>query len=158
MSQPPPAPRSVSRPGADAPPALQAALRARAIAGDEEAIGDEARRDAFAAFLYGMALGFVGRDDADDETPLAERVDALATTLARAVIGLAFRDACRAVEAVADALVSTEPDPAVAGLVHGGVAAAGDWADGDTGAFESRVLQATASDAFTSDRSLRPRR
>ncbi|RPH44729.1 MAG: hypothetical protein EHM87_09330 [Burkholderiales bacterium] len=158
MTAPPPAPRTASRPGHDDPPALQAALRARGIAGDDEAIGDDARRDAFAAFLYGMALVFVGREDTTDDTPLAERVDLLATTLVRRVIGLAFRDACRAVEAVADALVASEPDPAVVGLVHGGAAAAGDWIDGDAGAFESHVLEATASDAFASERALRARR
>jgi hypothetical protein len=151
-----------SRSGPEEPPALQAARRARAVAGEDEAIGDDARRDAFAAFLYGMALGFVGREgpaaEQADDMPLAERVDLLATTLVRQVIGLGFRDACRAVEAVADSLVAADPDPAVAGLVHSGVAAAGDWADGDAGAFESRVLQATASDAFASDRALRPRR
>lgn len=154
---PPSSPPS-SRSGANVPPALQAALHARSLAGDEEAIGDDARRDAFAALLYGMALGFISRDECDDATPLPERVDLLATTLVRRVIGLAFRDACRAVEAVADALVCADPDPAVAGLVHGGVAAAGDWIEGDTLAFESRVLQATASDTFVSDRALRPRR
>jgi hypothetical protein len=151
-----------SRSGLDEPPALQAARHARTVAGEDEAIGDDARRDAFAAFLYGMALGFVGRErptaEPDDDAPLNERVDLLATTLVRQVIGLGFRDACRAVEAVADSLVAADPDPAVAGLVHGGVAAAGDWTDGDAGAFESRVLQATASDAFASDRALRPRR
>jgi hypothetical protein len=159
---------ALSRSGPEEPPALQAARHARTVAGEDEAIGDDARRDAFAAFLYGMALGFVGReaptsDAADpsgpsDDVPLPERVDLLATTLVRQVIGLGFRDACRAVAAVADSLVATDPDPAVAGLVHGGVAAAGDWTDGDAGAFESRVLQATASDAFASDRALRPRR
>lgn len=154
-----------SRPGPEEPPALQAARRARTFAGEEEAIGDDARRDAFAAFLYGMALGFVGREaptadpvDQSNNMPLPERVDLLATTLVRQVIGLGFRDACRAVEAVADSLVAIEPDPAVAGLVQGGVAAAGDWTDGNAGAFESRVIQATACDAFTSDRALRPRR
>ena len=145
------------RSGPDEPPALRAALHARTLAGEEAALGDDARRDAFAALLYGMALGFVSREDGDD-TQLPERVDLLATTLVRRVIGLAFRDACRAVEAVADTLVAADPDPAVAGLVQGGVAAAGDWIDGNAGAFESRVLQATASDAFASERALRPRR
>jgi hypothetical protein len=151
-----------SRSGPEEPPALQAARHARTVAGEDETIGDDARRDAFAAFLYGMALGFVGREgptaERADDTPLAERVDLLATTLVRQVIGLSFRDACRAVDAVADSLVAADPDPAVAGLVHGGVAAAGDWTDGDVGAFESRVLQATASDLFASERALRPRR
>lgn len=144
------------RPAPDDPPALRAAHEARAVAGDEAAAGDDARRDAFCAFLYGLALGFAGRDD--DPTPLAERVDVLATRLARDGVGLPFREACRVVEAVSDALASGEPDPAVAGLVQAGVAAASDWQDGDSGAFAQRVLQATAGDAFASDRALRPRR
>ncbi len=47
-------------------------------------------------------------------------------------------------------------------MVHGGVAAAGDWIDGDALAFESRMHQATASDAFVFvfvfDQAVRPRR
>ena len=145
-----------ARPAADDPPALRAAREARRAAGDEAATGDEARRDAFATLLYGLALGFAGRDE--DPSTLAERVDGLATRLAREVLGMPFRDACRAVEAVSDALASGEPDPALAGLVHAGVAAAGDWLDGDAPAFSQRVLQATAGESFASDRPLRTRR
>lgn len=146
----------IPRPQQDLPAALHAAREARVVAGDEAAGGDDARRDAFCALLYGLALGFAARDE--DPAPLAERVDALATRLAREVAGLPFRDACRAVEAVADALASGEPDPALAGLVHTGVAAAGDWQDGDRDAFAQRVLQATAGESFASDRALRSRR
>jgi hypothetical protein len=146
----------ISRPTPDEPPALRAAREARAIAGDEAAAGDDARRDAFCAFLYGLALGFAGRDD--DPMPLADRVDALATRLARDAVTLPFREACRVVEAVADVLASGEPDPAVAGLVQAGVAAAADWQDGDARGFAQRVLQATAGESFASDRALRPRR
>lgn len=145
-----------ARAAADDPPALHAAREARRVAGDEAATGDEARRDAFATLLYGLALGFAGRDV--DAAPLAERVDALATRLAREVTGMAFRDACRAVAAVSDALASGEPDPALAGLVHAGVAAAGDWLDGETVGFSQRVHQATCGESFASDRPLRSRR
>ncbi len=139
-------------------PALLAARSARAVAGDEAAGGDDARRDAFAALLYGMATAFAGRDDAPDAPALDERVDALATTLLRDALGLGFRDACRSVEAIADAILASRPDPAVLGLVHEGAACAANWLDGDRRSFEARVLQATAPDGFASDRALRARR
>lgn len=146
----------IDRPRPEEPPALRAAHEARRIAGDEAAGGDEARRDAFCTLLYGLALGFAARED--DPAPLPERVDALATRLVREVAGLPFREACRAVEAVAGALASGEPDPALAGLVHTGVAAASDWQDGDRAAFPQRILQATAGESFASGRALRARR
>jgi hypothetical protein len=143
---------------ADPPPALRAARHARETAGDDAAGGDEARRDAFSALLYGMATAFAAREDAPDAPPLEERVDLLATTLLRDALGMGFRDACRAVEAVSDALVAARPDPAVIGLVHEGAACAGNWIDGDLRTFEARVMQATAGEGFASDRALRGRR
>lgn len=142
----------------DPSPALRAARRARSIAGDESAAGDEARRDAFAALLYGMATTFAGRDDGPDAPPLDERVDTLATILVRDALGLAFRDACRCVAAIAEAIVAARPDPAVIGLVREGAACGGSWLAGDLRDFEARVLRASAPDAFASDRALRPRR
>ena len=139
-------------------PALHAARHARETAGDDAAGGDEARRDAFAALLYGLATAFAARDDAPDAPPLDERVDALATTMLRDVLGLGCRDACRSVEAIADAIVAARPDPAVLGLVHEGAACAASWLDGDRPTFEARVMQATAGDGFASDRALRTRR
>jgi hypothetical protein len=143
---------------AEPPPALRAARHARETAGDDGAAGDEARRDAFAALLYGMATAFAARDDAPDAPPLDERVDALATSLLRDALGLGFRDACRSVEALADAIVAPRPDPAVIGLVHEGAACAACWLAGDLPTFEARVIQATAGDGFASDRALRARR
>jgi hypothetical protein len=142
----------------DLPPALCAARSARSIAGDESAAGDEARRDAFAALLYGMATAFAGRDDGPDASPLEERVEALATTLLRDALGLGFRDACRSVAAIAEAIVASRPDPAVIGLVREGAACAGSWLAGERRDFEARVLRATAADTFASDRALRARR
>ena len=142
-------------------PALRAARDARAVAGDEAAAGDEARRDAFAALLYGMATAFAGRDDvpdAPDAPALDERVDALATALLRDALGLGFRDASRSVEAIADAILAARPDPAVIGIVHEGAACAANWLAGDRRSFEARVLQATAPEGFASDRALRTRR
>jgi len=139
-------------------PALDAARHARAVAGDDAAGGDDARRDAFCALLYGMATAFAARDDAPDAPPLDERVDVLATALLRDTLGLGFRDACRSVEAIADAVVDARPDPAVLGLVHEGVACAASWIDGDRRTFDARVLQATCGDGFASDRALRERR
>ncbi len=137
---------------------LPAARAARAAAGDEAAAGDDARRDAFAALLYGMATAFAARDDAPDAPPLDERVDALATRAVRDALGLGFRDACRSVEAIADSIVAERPDPAVIGLVREGAACAADWLGGDLRAFESRVLRATSTDGFASERALRARR
>lgn len=157
-------------------PATQAAAVARAVAGDDAAAGDDARRDAFACLLYGLATGFAlreaapgaesgeaGADDAvqdavqDEAKRRVGRVADLAVRLLRDTLRLGFREATRTVEAVTDALSARSPDPAVLGLVHTGAAAAGDWARGDRRRFEARVLQATADDAFASDRPLRPR-
>jgi hypothetical protein len=149
-------PRPDDAPAARA--ALQAARAARAAAGDEAAAGDDARRDAFAALLYGVATAFAARDDGPDAPPLDERVDALATRVLRDALGLGFRDACRGVEAIADSIVAERPDPAVIGLVREGAACAADWMGGDLRAFESRVLRATAPDGFASERALRARR
>ena len=138
-----------------------AALRAREIAGDDEAAGGDARRDAFAALLYGLAIGFAAREDtADDapESPLVERVPTLATALLRTALGMGFRDATRCVEAIADGLVADLPDPALVGLVQAGAAAAADWQADAEGAFTARVLQATAGESFASEHALRPRR
>jgi len=147
------------RPDPDAPAAsapLQAALHARKLGGDE-ALVDDARRDAFAAVLYGMAVGFASRDG-QAEPPLAERVEDLATAMIRQAIGLGFRDAGRAVTAVADALASDDIDPAVAECVHTGAALAADWIGGDTRAFAARVMQLTAGGDIASGRALRPPR
>ena len=136
-------------PAASAP--LRAALHARDLG------GDDARRDAFAALLYGMAVGFASRDGLT-EPPLAERVEDLATSMIRQAIGLGFRDAGRAVAAVADALASGDTDPAVAECVHTGAALAADWTAGDALAFEARVMQLTAGGDVASGRALRPQR
>jgi hypothetical protein len=150
------------RPGGDhAAPAVRAALRAREVAGDDEAAGGDARRDAFAALLYGLAIGFASREDTSDDlpdSPLVERVPALATALLRAALGLGFRDATRCVEAIADGLVADRPDPALVGLVQAGAAAAADWQAGDESTFATRVLHATAGESFASEHALRPRR
>jgi hypothetical protein len=145
--------------------ALAAARHARALAGDEESAGDEARRDAFAALLYGLSIGFAsaaapggGGTDGSAGEALAELTDTLATRLVREVLRVPFRDACRSVEALSDALVSDRPDAAVLGLVREGVAAAADWIGGDRAAFETRILRATAGDGYVSDVPLRPRR
>lgn len=142
---------------ARADPPLKAARLARAIAGEEAGCG-EARRDAFAALLYGLATGFEMRTPGAAPDSLPERVDALATRLVREVLGTPFREASRLVEAVADALVAEPGDPALVGTVHAGAAAATDWLDGDARGFEARVLQATAGESFASDRALRGRR
>ena len=141
-------------PAASAP--LRAALHARDLGGDD-ALADDARRDAFAALLYGMAVGFASRDGLT-EPPLAERVEDLATSMIRQAIGLGFRDAGRAVAAVADALASGDTDPAVAECVHTGAALAADWTAGDALAFEARVMQLTAGGDVASGRALRPQR
>jgi len=151
-------------PAAEAPSSndpLAAARHARTAAGDDAAGGDEARRDAFAALHYGLALGFelsrpAAAPDAADP-PLAERAADLALRLLREVLRLGFRDATATVEAVTDSLAADEPDAAVQGLVQVGVEAAGDWRGGDRRAFETRVLRATAGEAFASARRLRPR-
>lgn len=138
-----------------ASPAVQAARAARAVAGDDEAGGDPARRDAFATLLYGLATCFAIRAaDRTEEEDLSDRVATLATDLLRQALGQGFREASRTVEAIADALAEASPDPAVVGLVHAGAAAAGDWLDGDRRSFETRVLQATAGESFASGRPL----
>jgi hypothetical protein len=147
-------------PADDATDLLSAARRAREIAGDEAAAGDESRRDAFVALLYGLSIGFESRAESVEAElpPLAERVDTAATRLAREVLALPFRDAGARVEAVAEALASGDPDPAIAARVHGGAAAAADWLAGDARAFEAGVLQATTGDSLVSTQPLRPRR
>ena len=142
----------------DLPDAVRAARGARALAGDEAAAGDDARRDAFAALLYGMATAFAGRDDGPGVPPLVERVDALATTMLRDALGLGFREACRSVDAISDAIVASSPDPAVIGLVRHGATCAASWLAGDRRGFEAGVMQATAESGFSSARALRPRR
>jgi hypothetical protein len=143
--------------GSESTPAIAAALHARDTVGDEAAAGDDARRDAFAALLYGMAVGFASRDDATDAPPLAERVEDVALQALRQALRLGFRDANRSIEAIGEALASDRPDPAILGMVHAGAAAAGDWLDGDRAAFEARVMQATLDDALASGRALRRR-
>ena len=148
--------------------ALDAARHARALAGDDAAAGDDARRDAFAALLYGLSIGFASAASADAPGDpecgeaagegLAALTDTLATRLVREVLSVPFRDACRSVEALSDTLVSDHPDAAVIGLVHEGVGAAADWIGGDRAAFAARVLRATAGDGYASDRPLSPRR
>jgi len=139
-------------------PAVRAARAARTVAGDEEAGGDPARRDGFATLLYGLATGFALSAPAGAEPPeLPERVATLAVELLRQALGQGFREATRTVDAIADALAEASPDPALLGLVHAGVAAAGDWIDGERGSFEARVLQATAGESFASGRPLLPR-
>jgi hypothetical protein len=141
-----------------ASPAVRAARAARIAAGDEEAGGDAARRDGFAALLYGLATGFALRaPDTTDREDFPEQVATLAVDLLRQALGQGFREATRTVEAIADALSETAPDPALLGLVHAGAAAAADWIDGDRRAFEARVLQATAGESFASGRPLLPR-
>jgi len=148
-------------PPTDDPPAnaaLAAARHARATAGDDVAGGDEARRDAFAALLYGLALGFELRRPPDPaDPPLAERAGDAAVRLLRDVLGMGFRDATATVDAITDTLATAEPDAAVRGLVQVGVEAAFDWDGDDRRAFETRVLGATAGEAFASARPLRLR-
>jgi len=153
-----PADPKPSRSTAPASPAVQAARAARAVAGDDEAGGDAARRDAFATLLYGLATCFAIRaPDHTDSDDLPERVATLAVDLLRQALGQGFREASRTVEAIAESLADDTPDPALLGLVHAGAAAAGDWLDGDRMAFETRVLQATAGESFASGRPLLPR-
>jgi len=153
-----PADPKPSRASASASPAVQAARAARAVAGDDEAGGDPARRDAFATLLYGLATCFTIRaPDRTDGEDLSERVATLAVDLLRQALGQGFREASRTVDAIAESLADESPDSAVVGLVHAGAAAAGDWLDGDRQAFETRVLQATAGESFTSGRPLLPR-
>jgi hypothetical protein len=77
--------------------------------------------------------------------------------LLRQGMGMGFREATRTLQAIGEALIADPPEPAVQGLVETGVAAAGDWAQGERRAFEARVLQATAGDAFVSQQPLLPR-
>lgn len=144
--------------------ALDAARHAVAVAGDDASGGDEARRDAFAALLYGLSIGFASAAPgaAGQEVSAGERLagltDTIATRLVREVLRMPFREACRSVEALSDTLVSDRPDAAVLGLIHEGVGAAADWIGGDRAAFATRVLRATAGDGYVSDTPLRPRR
>jgi hypothetical protein len=152
---PAPPPQTDDQPSTDA---LAAGRYARAAAGDDAAGGGEARRDAFAALLYGLSLGFELRRPQDPdtvETPLADRAGDLAVLMLRDVLQMGFRDATRTVEAITDTLTDDEPDAAVQGLVQVGVEAAFDWTGGDVRAFETRVLSATAGEAFASARPLR---
>jgi hypothetical protein len=136
--------------------ALEAARHALQVAGDEVADGG-ARQDAFAALLYGIALGAeAGREAADDRPQLTERVADLAVRLLRDAVGATFRDASRTVEAIGDALAADEPDAAVIGLVREGLQCVQEWLGGDRRAFESRVMRATG-EAYASARALRPR-
>jgi hypothetical protein len=146
----------------DPPPApLRAALAARAAAGDEAAGDGPARRDAFATLLYGLACGFAMHEaPAPPEAArpeLAEQIETSALVLLRQGMGMGFREAVRTLEAIGEALIADPPEPAVQGLVQAGVAAALDWTQGDRRAFEARVLQATAGDAFVSQQPLLPR-
>lgn len=136
---------------------VRAARRAREVAGEDTADG-AGRADAFATLLYGLALGAASGPaaGATDPTDLAERVGTLAVALARAELGVGFREASRIVEAIGDTLAADEPDAAVLGLVHEGVQAAHDWLLGDVAAFDARIMRATG-DAFVSPRALRPR-
>ncbi|HYF60244.1 MAG TPA: hypothetical protein VEA81_14940 [Burkholderiaceae bacterium] len=143
-------------PGADA--AIRAAIDARAVAGDEAAAGDEARRDAFATLLYGIAFGVAMREPPETRGEIGERVDSLAPDLLRGAMRMGWRDATRTVEAIGAAIVEAEPDPSVLGLLQAGVDAAHAWLDGDRGAFEACVLQATSGEAFASIRPLKPGR
>jgi hypothetical protein len=148
-----------ARPPTDpASAAMQAAIDARTLAGDEAAVGDDARRDAFATLLYGIAFGFVLREasagGADED--LGERIESIAPAVLRGAMRMGGRDASRTVEAIGAALLESSPDTSVLGLLQAGVDAANAWADGDRGAFEACVMQATAGDAFASARRLRP--
>lgn len=148
--------RMIPDPASPDATALEAARHARRVAGDEVADG-AARLDAFAALLYGIALGAEsGREPADDRPPTADRVADLAVRLLRDALGAGFRDASRTVEAIGDALAADEPDPAVIGLVREGVQGALEWRGGDRRAFEARVMRATG-EAYLSARALRPR-
>jgi len=148
--------RMMSDPPSTDEPALEAARHARRVAGDEVADGG-ARLDAFAALLYGIALGAeAGREAADDRQQMAERVADLAIRLLRDAVGARFRDASRTVEAIADALAADEPDAAVIGLVREGVQCAHEWRTGERRAFEARVMRSTG-EAYVSARVLRPR-
>jgi hypothetical protein len=140
-------------------PSLQAAHAARRLAGDEAAGGGTARRDAFAVLLYGLASGFaVHAVPPPPAEALGDRVETLALAMLREVLGQGFREAGRSIDAIAEALVVDPPDAAVLGLLHAGAGAAGAWLAGNLQAFESQVLQATAGDAFVSDRPLLPTR
>ena len=136
--------------------ALGAARRALAVAGDEIADGG-ARLDAFAALLYGIALGAESARDPEPGSPdTAERVATLAVRLLRDALAAGFRDATRTVDAIGEALAADEPDAAVLGLVQEGVQASLEWARGDRRAFDARVMRASG-DAYVSARALRPR-
>lgn len=127
----------------------QATVAARDCSGYTSEAWERPQRHAFAVLTFGIASAVVA-----DRLRDAQHVPDVAVDALRAAVRLPFREAVTTVDAIVAALTAKAPDPAVQGLLRCGWAAGDAWLRGDTADFGARVLQATASDAFASDRPL----
>lgn len=129
--------------------ATQAATAARDRSGYASEAWERPQRHAFAVLTFGIASAVVAHRLRD-----AQHVPDVAVDALRAAVRLPFREAVATVDAIVAALTAKAPDPAVQGLLRCGWAAGDAWLRGDSPEFDDRVVQATASDAFASDRPL----
>lgn len=132
--------------------ALDAALAARDASGLLREGWESAQRHAFATLVFGMTSAVLARRHAGDE-PAPDVEDTVAHVL-RQSMRMGWRDAQRLAQAIAAALTAERPHQAVQALVRCGWLAGGAWLRGEHGEFNARIVQATASDAFASDRPL----
>ena len=129
--------------------ATEATVSARDLGSYASQQWERPQRHAFAVFVFGIASSVVA-----DRLRDAQHVPDVATDALRAAIRLPFREAVATVDAIVAALTGKSPDPAVQGLLRCGWAAGDAWLRGDSAGFDMLVVQATASDAFASDRPL----
>lgn len=136
----------------DAKSALETALEAAAAARDASGLAREgwqlAQRHAFATLVFGLTSAILSERAASDDP------QEVAVAVLRHAMRLSYREAQGLADAIAAALTADRPHEAVQALVRCGWLAGRAWALGDQDEFDARVVQATASDAFASDRPL----
>ena len=129
--------------------ATDAAVAARDRSGWASEGWEQPQRHAFAVLTFGIASAAAAA-----HRLAAEQVPDIAADALRQAVRLPFREAVATVDAIVRAMTANVAHPAVQALVKCGWLAGNAWLQDDRAAFEACVVQATASDAYASDRPL----
>ena len=129
--------------------AVAAVLAARDASGMAREDWQKAQRDAFAVFAFGVVSCLAAaRGQAADTVP-----DEVVHVL-RAALKLSFKEATALADAIVESITGEPPHPAASSLVRCGWLAGQAWLRDDRAGFDAQVVQASASDAYASDRPL----